>query len=435
MKEKIKSILLILLVLNSVTLTWILIYSSPNGGNAAISEYLPRFRYGKESSIQDIVQVKQMILHFGNNHHSVLYPDSETYTSIIQEVKKATFYEITLHQQVLDWKTIIENQKGIELILPGSLPQDIVNSFLRISSPQAFNQVDRIWITSDANDMTVAYFLNDLENKIYTAKTSLQMKNIEALLAKNQGSPQYSYLLSGSTLKKAIKKVSYLPEEELQIQVPYRNLASISEEHLVQIFFLDPTGVRKVYDRKESQRTIYTDGSRSMQIYTGEHYMNYYQPIVNVQKNIDFIKDLKTGINYVNQHGGWEGTYYITSMRTIGSQQWEYQFNSYINGIQMTGNGLIPYQIQIFNGAVSFVQMPTMVLLDSQSTKQVSLKKRAVLMGDLKKENISSEDIDSMELIYQMELNAGFVEFYPYWKILLINGKQMKFPAYQSGVL
>ncbi|WP_339060783.1 two-component system activity regulator YycH [Tepidibacillus marianensis] len=436
MKEKIKSILLILLVLNSIVLTWILIYYSPNDGNATISEYLPRFRFGKESSMQEIVQIKQIILHFGNNQHTIIYPESKAYPTFLQEIKKASFYDIALHQQPVDWKTIIESQKGIELILPGDLPQDVLSSILMISSPpQVFDQVNRIWVTSGVDNTTVVYFLSDHDDKVYTAKTSLSMKNMETLLTPNQTLPQYSYLLSQSSAKKAIKKFYYLPEEELQIQIPRRTLVPISEDHLVQIFFLDPTGVRKVYDRKESQRMIYTDGSRSMQVYTGEHYLNYYQPVVNVQRNLDRVKDLKTGINYINQHGGWEGNYYLTSLKTIGSRQWEFQFNQYMNGIPVREDDLMPHQVQINNGSVSFVQIPTMLLIESESANHVSLKKRAVLMGELKKENIASTDIDSMELIFQMVQKREFVEFYPYWEIILNNKKQVEIPADQSGVL
>ncbi|TCS80784.1 YycH family regulatory protein [Tepidibacillus fermentans] len=435
MREKVKSIILFLLVINSLILTWILIYYSPNNGNTQISEFLPRARFGQKLSTEKVLGFERMILHFGNNRHTVLYPGSNLFQKLLQEIKNESFYDFVLQQQPIEWKEIIENQKGIELILPVSMPKAFLKNILMISPiTEIPDQVNRIWIINHSQTMPIVYFINDHEDKVYAAKTSITSTKLDDLLNSDLHLPLYSYLISNQPNKKIVS-FYYLPEEEVEIQVPRRSMVQITDDHLIQLLFLDHTAVRKVYDQNGGQRMIYTDGSSSLQVYAKEHYLNYFQSISNGQKNLDLEKDLKTAINYINQHGGFGGSYFLTSSQILGKNLWEFEFNQYFNGIPVTDKELFQYRLQMNNGSIIFFERPTLMFIENLEPLKVKIIPRPAIMEELKKNGIKNGDILAIELTYHLVQKQDHVEFYPYWSVRLKDQPKLEVPAFQSGVL
>ena len=434
MIEKMKTILLIVLVVSSLVLSWILIYFIPNNGNTDVAEFLPRYRFGQDQSMDRLTGFQQLVLHYGGNSHSVFYPDmignNNQYYPLLQELKKESFYELIEPQGKLDWKEVVENQKGIEIILFGSYPQDVLKSMLLISFEKQMKEpIDRIWITVNAQQQVNVYFLNDQEGKVYQAKTSITPSRIHTLLEQTKNSPQYSYIASDS-FGKGIPKFSYLPEDEISLPVYQGSFVEVPDEHLIQLLFLDPTGVRKVDDRSDGQRLIYTDGSKSLQVYASQHMLNFYQPVVRFQHALDLKQGLEMAISYVNQHGGWGGEYYLAFIRSTANQSWEFNFQPYTHGFPLTDNALFAIRVQVSNGMVGFYQRPTIKLLEKNTGSVVKLKKGIMIKEELKNRGITSDNLQSLLLTYHLIEEDELVTFYPYWKIVLKNQKQLEVPAY-----
>ncbi len=67
MKEKIKSIILLLLVLNSLLLSGLLIFYKPSNTIESISEYIPRLKFGKDTTFKLVTNTYQFVIHYRDN--------------------------------------------------------------------------------------------------------------------------------------------------------------------------------------------------------------------------------------------------------------------------------------------------------------------------------------------------------------------------------
>lgn len=425
-------------MLNSLLLTGLLIFYSPNA-NVSLSEYLPRVRFGANINYQDIPKPKEMIIHYGNNTNVVVRENSNVFEMVNQEMGDWSFYEFSQITYKIPWKDLIENREGIEINFSTPLSNSLISSMYRVitTNPQ-IDQINRIWMAKGDDDIVKAYFISDTEDKVFVAYTSLSKDKIAALSSQAKDQTSYSYYWSYPINEnKLINQVYYLPDDHLRLKVVKKSFTNTSIDDFIQMFFIDPSLVRKV-DMNYKENKLFTDGNRSLQFFYKDNYIVYYHPISDYQGKSDMEKDISSAIRFVNQYGGWDDNYFLADINNSqNGTQTTLTFEQQLDGYPLFDqegryNNI---QIQLTNGIVNSFQR-SMIILDKRiESKDTAIMTKDKLLKELATRKIYLNTIKSIEIGYQSKQVQEYYLFEPYWKVD-INGKDapLFLPAYEKEV-
>lgn len=437
MKEKVKTIILLLLVINSLILTTLLIFYKPSNVNVSLSEYLPRLTFGEEKDSQELIKPEKLVFHYGEDIHRIVYPNQEIYNTIFQEMEHWSYYDITPVFGKIDWTEIIENNQGLEVIYQSNLPDSLLGHMFNMTSLNGeIDGINRIWITRNQDDSILAYFISDEKGKIYATQTSISIQKLEKYLASAENEVTYTDYWKYPTNDKLIKSAYYLPNEGLDMFIYEKKDASASIEDFIQLLFIDPTVVKKI-EMDDKQNILYTDGNRSMTFYPNNEYISYFQPIADNKKELNYEKDLYSAIRYVNQHGGWDGNYYLDKINTFqtGSQT-QFRFRLYIDGYPLVDNigkyGTI--QLKMTDGFVSNFERSIISLENYKEPVLIKTHSNEQLIQYLSDKNIGIESINAIEINYTLRKENDSIFLEPYWKIDINGQSPLLIPAYESVV-
>ncbi|MFT9486668.1 MAG: YycH family regulatory protein [Tepidibacillus sp.] len=438
MKERIKSIILFVLVANSLFLTWFLIFYSPNNEKESPSEYVPRLTFGQELDVKQMIRPKQIIYHLGENSHSLSNTDSEDFKQLEADFDHWSFYEITSISEPIDWTKMIEVEQGIEIVFPFSLPNSVLSSLYKISTTMYLDQINRLWLVLDQNEKVIVYFISDQKDKVYQAETSISSKKLSQYIASGVNQPRYSYYWAFNKERNInTKPIFYLPNEGLEMKKVRKFITPVSIEDYIQLLFIDPSMVRKVYELGNKESVLYTDGSRSMQFFPNKRVFSYFQPVTDNRKQLDWNNDLAASIRFVNQHGGWVGQYQLDDLGFAeATSQPYFTFQQYVGGYPLLTNKYLigEINIQLVDGIVSKVEQ-SMTLLDQDlDTKYIKTSSGPELLKKLEQHKIDAKVITSIELGYQVEKKNDVLELFPHWRVRYNQNDEITIPAYEGGM-
>lgn len=437
MKEKIKSIILLILVLNSLFLSWLLISYKPTNTFESISEYIPRIKFGQDTTLKQVTKPNQFIIHNQDNEHFVINSNNYGHEIILNEMEQWSFYNFSQIKDKIDWVDLIENNQGIEIIFPISLPDSLMQTMFKVvSSTELIDNVNRIWIYDEQDGNVGAYFISDEEDIVYKAQTSISVQKLNQYTHIASDQPKYNYYWSYPIDdNKLVDQAYYLPNEGLTIEVQRKIMTPVVIEDFIQLLFIDPSLVKRI-EMENENNILFTDGNRSMQYFLDEKYISFFQPVTDNYRQIDLSKDAYASIRYVNQHGGWDGEYLLDYIEQASGSSY-FKFKKYINGYPLLneeGNyGTIKLKttdgiVSAFDRSIIFIENATQEL---RYEKTYSDKE---LFELLSVRNVLEEDIAKIELNYVIKTAFEFVLIDPYWIVYLSDGEIIKIPAYGSVV-
>jgi len=438
-KEKIKSIILIILVINSLILTWLLIYYSPYNDHTTPLEYQTRLKFGKDLELRHVLKPKHLIIHSGDNQHYLVANNNILFKSLEEEMKNWSFHNFYPVYRVLDWEDIMENKEGIEIVFgPGLSNSLLMQIFIIPSDIIPLESINRVWITTDNNDNMIAYFLSDQMDKVYAAKPSVTNGMLNHYLNNINDLKDYSYYWQQEKEKVMVKTAFYLPNEEIKMNIVKKFYTPLSDDDFIQLLFIDPALVRKVYDKDYRDHILYTDGSRSLQVYPHQYYINYfYHSINDIPNPNDLQKDLQGAVRFVNQHGGWEGSYQLDSLEHLEqSNQSVLYFHQYLEGYPIIDEKEKYGEIVLnMSGGIAHAYQRAMILLDQNlATEEVLIFSGTELLRLLEEKGIFANDINLVELRYQVKRTKDYLELIPVWHVNYQDSQIFEIPAFQSGV-
>lgn len=436
MREKIKSIILFILVINSLVLTSLLIFYHPDSQNVSLSEYLPRLELGSEISHEKVIEPKETIFHFGENKHTLVKANKYTQHLLVSEMSEWSFYDFTNVDNSIDWRELIENRRGVELIFPSSLPDTVLSiNFKVISSNIQLDEISRLWIFIDEQDNVQAYFISDKKDKVYLAKSTITSDNLNNYLSLVEDQPNFVYHWSYPIDEnKKIQNAYYIPNEEINLRAYNKAPEPLSINDFIQLLFIDPSIVKKV-DMDNENTMLFTDGNRSMQYYTHKEYISFFQPVSDNSKEKDINKDLFSSVRYINRHGGWDGDYNLSNIDDIqGGTSFIYRL--YLDGYEVidykSNYGVI--EIKVIDGIVSTFERSIILLNNNTTPNWVKVNTNDQLMELLEAKGIKEEDIQMIEIIYLMKDYQELIILEPYWRVKKVNGEVLEIPISESVV-
>ncbi|QGQ99839.1 hypothetical protein EHS13_35730 [Paenibacillus psychroresistens] len=424
MMERIKSITLTILVLVSLVQSYFLAYSSPKFDNVVQTDYVENEVIGTQAELGDILFPEQIILHSGNSTHTLLPLSLQFYSMVYDDFLKRKFYDGLRRTETssldLNWDYIRKQNPGIELRFKEAIPLHVLQSILQIKqeAPLIDEMITRIWIYLVANtDDVHTYFLTDKDSVVYEAmKVDISADNVKKYVAFGQYLTKY-HSVTGDY---------YLPDEAITIAKIQASYSQFTADQLKRNLFVDPSMTRNFVERDLTQ--IYTDGKRALQVKNDTHWMKYSDPIsIPVDNSNDAEENLLGSIKFINEHGGWNGTYIYSQMSSeleTGPQTFLYR--QYVDNYPLIGlapNNFGYIKLVLQRGVVSVYER-SLIKIDTDTI----VKKEAFLPGGKTLDNLIEAYSKRQEIVtifpaYQVTVVKGNkVDLVPRWAVELKDG-------------
>jgi len=421
MKEKLKSVLLFILVVGSLVQTYMLAYGKAYYEWVEDTEYIQPELIGTRAEAHELIYPNDIVLHLGTGEHVVLHPKNVFYKEIFEKVSVRSFGGFReIDRRSVDWDLLREQYRGVEIRYHEQVPASILYTVMQIEGrfPDENETFDKIWITTNESGEEVrTFFFNSQDNTIYeVTRADLTSKDVEQFVGFGvQYQPKYTTLPVGNS-----GRVLYLPQQDLdmvQIKVRYDTFTS---EQLQNNLFVNPGITRKLMERDGTE--IYTDGKRGLQIYHDREWLSYSDPIAPAESGTERPNHLLAAVQFVNQHGGWNGTFRIERYATLSDQ--EYLFRQYFGQYPIVDLHQQPFGVirVVMNNDIINLYERSKILLESGI-----MREEARLIGgeELLNKVQSHTNLVVMTNIYpayRPMLHDEYVELTPTWVIEYTSG-------------
>ncbi|UHA75396.1 YycH family regulatory protein [Paenibacillus sp. 481] len=306
MRERIKSALLAVLVLLSLVQTFLLTYRMPNYDAIVKTpgDYIKAEPLGPEERVENLIFPKQVVLHLGDNKHTILYPDMTFYDYIMSRLQGRSYEGFqSVHIKDEDWTRIREQNEGVELYFDSPVPVKLLQKVLRIAEDAVFQteNISRIVFVATQDEREVrVFFVSENENTVYeSTRADITVQDVKQQVEFGRSWTPY----------KLFNDAFYIPEkpfEMVEVSLPFD---VITAEQIQRSLFFDPDVTKKISESDGSE--IYTDIKRGLKVDHTQRWINYSDPTVT-EGGAELANDVSAAVRFINQHGGWSGKYRFT---------------------------------------------------------------------------------------------------------------------------
>ncbi len=420
MIEKIKSVFLTILVILSLALTATNNLYDFNKKSTSLSEYYPQILLGEIRETEQLVMPAEIYVHQQSGQHSVLRMGNHHYDVIYNEIKKFNFFSPILVTEDIDWYYLRNQRAGIELVFAEPHDADV----LRLIFDQAtrsinLQAIDRVLFSVNENYDIEAYFISDKNDRVYLARTINTVTMLDIYLDSLADEVNYIYELAGPEFQgRWVEQGYYLPATDVAVDRKTLAHLELTENNIVQMIFSVPSSVRTAYtlDRRESK--LYTDGISSLDYNNLEQTFNYNQPIIDGQRGLDVNRELAATVKFINQHGGWDGDYLLTSANKLFDDgRVALSFTMYVDGIPLyqetNGYGALHAEANVVVGNY----YRSTLFVDRVISGRSVMVSSSELWDKLALEEIARDQIKNIELVYLPRFNKNNVMLEPSWLV------------------
>lgn len=366
MIESLKSVLLVLLIGTSLYQSFILAsYSPPKIEPIRQSNYVQTETLGKQAELSDMLFPDQLIIHLGNQQHSVLYPSNYYYTRLLDNIKQRSFKgfrKTSMYLVNVNWEEVRTKQLGVEIRFREGIPFSILQQLFRIEGEVLIenDKITKIWIYSKGtNDEVRAFFFTDSPGVGYEViGADFTSKDVENFVAYGEPTNLFKAMNGGDY---------YLPLKALHVPSYTFTYAQLTADQLKQSLFVDPGITRYLKERDGSE--IYTDSKRGFQLNRDQRWVTYFDPVAPAASKTEVLEDLMAGIKFINQHIGWDGRYMVarTPEKLLDNQTFIFrQYYESLPIVTQLPEGFGTLNMQVQKGVISGFER-SMVIPDLKS--------------------------------------------------------------------
>jgi len=304
MMERVKTVLLVVLVAFSLIQSYLLAYSMPGLGVTVRSDqdYVNAEPLGASASVESVIFPEQLIIHMGEDKHTIIYPGTQFYEMILnQRIQGREFKGFQRNPvNVLNWDEIRKNDIGIELKFERGIHVELLQKLLKLEGDLLFlnETIDRIWIfkKTGTEEIRTFFFSSDGKMAYESVRADITVSDVKDYVGFGEFQPLYTMTDDGL----------YLPVDPLQaMEIEYR-YETYSPE-LMQRNLFDPSTTRAIEDRSGSQ--IYTDGKRGLRVEQNGMWISYTDPAAPQMSENRLSENVYASVDFINQHGGWDGVH------------------------------------------------------------------------------------------------------------------------------
>jgi regulatory protein YycH of two-component signal transduction system YycFG len=434
MLEQAKTILLILLVASSMLLTWKTWTYQPHYDYINPTEYIDHEGLAEKKEINELIRPELIIYHYGNQKHTISYPEMFQYRIIQGQMPSWYFYEFreVVPAQYESWQNLINIHEGIELSFPTGIPIQFIQEIFQIRTDNnlILPLINRIWIYKDeSNEDVYAMFISEAEQKMLRARTSLSVGELRNYLSLGENRPNHEAFVFSRQAEGEIYPIYYLPTVKTEM-TEYRYFYNrVPIDTMIQYLFVDPTLVRQIKDR--SGGTFYTDGSRGLHYDQSLFTMYYLHPVAQYftteERSASYVQ---RSVQFVNQHKGFDAFYYLYDINNdLQEQKVTVQFRKYagnfpIFSTEQEGDQNV-IQLEVQHDRVVGYHRPMFEFDRVIEQVKRELPSGLQIIEHLNLEGIRLEMIESISLGYKINIQDYFLNYIPSWVIQFKNGERL----------
>ncbi|WP_126429172.1 YycH family regulatory protein [Brevibacillus marinus] len=434
-KERIKTVLLNLLVLISFVLTVLLWNNQPQFEVIRPVTYVEPAPIGVTRELEHLIRPVEIVFHYGENRHTKASPVDPPYTLVTGQMEKWYFYDF--HQYELSpekWRELIQNHMGMEIRYRGSIPISVVNELFTFRGEMSGNvtAMDRLWLyLEESEDIVYALFLSTEEQKAVRARTVVSPKDLRdsyLKLGNNLPEQQLKQMEADAAEPLQLRsywRIFYLPKEQSVMRKYRYNYLPISEQALTDAFFLDPTLVRRIIERDGT--IIYTDGSRSVQIRQEEHMFTFTDPALPERRGeLTAAEKLHSAVSFINQHLGWIDGYYLEQMSERPGEGDVMTFRQYMGAYPLVvgGNTADAMTITADEGQVTLLKQSLIDYDMYIDFAEVTVMSGEELFASARQQQLDVSLVHNAYLAYRPQVYPGYIQLKPVWVLEDISGKK-----------
>lgn len=422
MMEKVKSAVLALLVVLSLVQSYFLAYSMPSleAKVRTNQDYVQTEPLGPEEEVKNLLFPEMIVLHRGEDKHTVFYPNDAPYYNLIMTKLQGRDFKGFQRSaaDAINWEQVRREDLGLELRFSRPIPFELLQQVLKIDENFLFfgDSIDRIWIfvRKDSEEVRAFFFSADGRSVYESQRADLTFGDV----ATNVGFGEYW------TPFQTTDGQLYLPEKSLnravELEVPY---SRYSVEQMQRNLFFDPGTTRAIPERKDGS-LIYTDGKRGLKVVENGGWMSFSDQVVPTDGRDDLIDNVTGAVRFVNQHGGWNGQHLLTQPDDPDTVN-VIRFRQYYNQVPVLSSPGMTFghmQLRLQRGTVTFYERSLINLGETP----VNRRSRELPGGDTLRQLIQLGHFDSRVVAlfpaYRPSLKEDIVTLHPVWAVRLESG-------------
>jgi regulatory protein YycH of two-component signal transduction system YycFG len=414
--EKVKSIILTVLVVTSVILTWSLWSFQPNVeelGNK--SDTVKEVTLSNKKDIKDIVSIDQIIFNIEGNYYGTGFDKIDDLMSEISDWDFNTFYPVAPDQ--LDITSIADNNDSVQIMYPGEIPSELFASIYQLEGKEIPKfQFDRILIDFESFDYEYGnvYFISQDNKEVYLSHVSAVFFN-EFRNAYFTEATQYNQYFPYPT---STGRKIYLPKDETKLAKNQYTINKLPVVKLKNALFSDPSIVeRSIIDFGEE----YTDGHNIMLV-NNDNYTITYIDFSAENQDINTGGLLQKSVDFVNNHGGWTDDY-----RYVGLDKRRKTVNFRIygpNGYPVFGetSSISKIEIEWASSGISSYRRNNFSLEQLTVNPVQTLESGYEALDKIRERDHFNENLlQDLTIGYRMTMNGKILSLEPSW-FYLYNG-------------
>lgn len=423
MMEKAKTSALIILVVLSLLQSYLLAYSMPGLGVTVRSDqdYVNTEPIGKPTSVESVIFPEELIIHLGNNKHTVLYPNTQFYEMILnQRIQGREFKGFQRNpSDLLDWEKVRKNDIGIELRFNNGIPVELLQKLLKLEGDLLFlnETIDRIWIfkTTGTEEIRTFFFSADGQMVYESVRADLTVRDVQDYVGFGQFQPQYTMTSDGLYLPTA-------PIQATEMVFPYE---VYSPDMMQRSFFFDPSTTRAFEDRSGSQ--IFTDGKRGLQVEQNGMWISYTDSAASKKTENRLSDNVYASVDFINQHGGWDGVHRFVNPLPVDQSKYIH-FKQYIEQLPVIENTPFKYgymRLTLQQGVITEYARSLITLGENTESRSVRwLSGGETLQKQLQSYERRSEVVALFPALQPLPMEGSKMRFIPVWAVRLEDGTE-----------
>lgn len=311
MMENIKSIVLTLLIFNSILLTWMIWTYQPEYRVLEESDYIRSERIGEERSLLDVIFPEKIVIHEDDQNYWI-HPADGAYESILEQLRNVQLEYFYSGSDV--YGTSLNGLNGLEIIFPDRIQGEWIKSLFNMDGESVFpmESVDRIFVfNNDQSSQTEVSirFLSSHNNEFYQVNTGLSVNQLEAWSSdfSDSRTEVKSYPFRPST-RSLYSKRNYVPVESVGLKryTFFINSVEEAKETFRDYLFNDPELVRNYFSGNQE---VFTDGNRMINILENGNILKFVHPALATQPESSERTIVEASVDFINGHAGWTDPY------------------------------------------------------------------------------------------------------------------------------
>jgi len=422
MIERLKTGILIVLVALSLVQTYFLAYRMPWLGTTTRSDqdYVNTELLGQSSNVEQIIYPEELILHLGNDEHSIIYPNTQFYELIVRQRLASREFKgfQVLVNSPLNWEELRRQHKGIELSFTQGVSFELLKRLMKLNTDgvQDNVQLSGIYIYAvEESEEVQAYFFDQNGSTVYQAlHVDLTVKDIGDYVGFGEYLPRYTY----------VRDHLYVASEPIQATEYMYSYEVFTPEQMQRSLFFDSSSTRAIVNRSGSQ--IYTDGKRGLKVEQNGLWINYTNSVATQTNNVPLGENVFLAVDFVNQHGGWDTSYQLVKVPTQDERY--VRFRKYIDQYPVIDISPFNYgyiQLGVQQGVVVEYERSLIKLPQQADRKEIRwLFGGKMLTNQLELYEYADDIVSIYPALKVIPQQEQKIQFVPIWAALLKDGRE-----------